>query len=140
MAHLTNFSFDFVSAIFTEDGSLLFLYHGAKNAKNDQNSNQGVLPYFLKEKKESIFCCFTSMFTSTNRYNKNIVLERTMSTVKQGIFVGEKFRQKRPSGSSSRIHFRHTSVVARLLFGQTQTQTQRQLFKQDYRKSKWLLV
>ena len=28
--HLTNFSFEFVYEIFTEDASLLFLYHDAK--------------------------------------------------------------------------------------------------------------
>ena len=32
MAHLTNFSFEFFYEIFTEDASLLFLYHGAKKA------------------------------------------------------------------------------------------------------------
>ena len=36
MAHLTNFSFEFFHQIFTEDASLLFLYHGAKKVKNDQ--------------------------------------------------------------------------------------------------------
>ena len=35
-AHLTNFSFEFIYAIFTEDASLPFLYHGAKKSKNDQ--------------------------------------------------------------------------------------------------------
>ena len=36
VAHLTNFSFEFVCEIFTEDASLLLLYHGAKKVKNDQ--------------------------------------------------------------------------------------------------------
>ena len=40
-------------------------------------------------------------------------------TVWQEIFHSEKFRQKRPSGSSSGIYFRQTSVVARLLFGRS---------------------
>ena len=35
MAHLTNFSFEFVHEIFTEDASLAFLYHSAKS-QNDQ--------------------------------------------------------------------------------------------------------
>ena len=30
--------------IFTEDASLLFLYHGAKKSKMTKNSNQGVMP------------------------------------------------------------------------------------------------
>ena len=30
--------------IFTEDASSILLYHGAKKVKNDQTSNQGVLP------------------------------------------------------------------------------------------------
>ena len=33
MAHLTNFSFEFFYEIFTEDASLLLLYHGAKTSK-----------------------------------------------------------------------------------------------------------
>ena len=41
MAHLTNFSFEFFYEIFTEDASLLFLYHGAKKSKMTNNSNQG---------------------------------------------------------------------------------------------------
>ena len=41
MAHLTNFSFEFFYEIFTEDASLLFLYHGAKKSKMTKNSNQG---------------------------------------------------------------------------------------------------
>ena len=41
MAHLTNFSFEFFYEIFTEDASLLCLYHGAKKSKmTDQNLNQ----------------------------------------------------------------------------------------------------
>ena len=40
MAHLTNFSFEFSYEIFTEDASLLFLYHGAKKSKMTKNSNQ----------------------------------------------------------------------------------------------------
>ena len=39
--HLTNFSFEFFYQIFTEDASLLFLYHGAKKSKLTKNSNQG---------------------------------------------------------------------------------------------------
>ena len=39
-AHLTNFSFEFIHAIFTEDASLLCLYHGAKKSKMTKNSNQ----------------------------------------------------------------------------------------------------
>ena len=41
VAHLTNFSFAFFNEIFTEDASLLFLYHGAKKSKMTKNSNQG---------------------------------------------------------------------------------------------------
>ena len=33
MAHLTNFSFEFVYEIFTEYASLRVLYHGAKTSK-----------------------------------------------------------------------------------------------------------
>ena len=32
VAHLTNFSFEFLHEIFTEDASLLLLYHGAKES------------------------------------------------------------------------------------------------------------
>ena len=35
-----------------------------------------------------------------------------LNTVSQEIFVSEKFRQKGPSGSSSGIYFRQTSVIA----------------------------
>ena len=38
---MTNFSFEFSYKIFTEDASLLFLYHGAKKSKMTKNSNQG---------------------------------------------------------------------------------------------------
>ena len=41
VAHLTNFSFEFFHETFTEDASLLFLYHGAKKSKMTKNSNQG---------------------------------------------------------------------------------------------------
>ena len=41
MVHLTNFSFEFLCEIFTEDASLLFLYYGAKKSKMIKNSNQG---------------------------------------------------------------------------------------------------
>ena len=41
MAHLTNFSFEFVYKIFTEDASQRLLYHGAKKSKMTKNSNQG---------------------------------------------------------------------------------------------------
>ena len=41
MAYLTNFSFEFFYAIFTEDASLLLLYHGVKKSKMTKNSNQG---------------------------------------------------------------------------------------------------
>ena len=44
VALLTNFSFKFLYAIFTEDASLLLLYHGAIKSKRTKNSNQGVLP------------------------------------------------------------------------------------------------
>ena len=40
MAHLTNFSFEFFYALFTEDASQLFLYPGAKKSKMTKNSNQ----------------------------------------------------------------------------------------------------
>ena len=40
MAHLTNFSFEFVYEIFTEDASLCLLYHSAKKSKMTKNSNQ----------------------------------------------------------------------------------------------------
>ena len=41
MAHLTNFFFEFFYEIFTEDASLLLLYHGAKKSKMTKNLNQG---------------------------------------------------------------------------------------------------
>ena len=41
------------------------------------------------------------------------------TTVQQEIFVSEKFRQKRPSGSSSGTYFRQKPVVARLLFARS---------------------
>ena len=41
MTHLTNFFFEFFYETFTEDASLLFLYHGAKKSKMTKNSNQG---------------------------------------------------------------------------------------------------
>ena len=41
MAHLTNFSFEFFYEIFTEDPSLLFLYHGAKKSKMTKHSIKG---------------------------------------------------------------------------------------------------
>ena len=41
MSHLTNFSFEFVYKIFTEDASQPLLYHGAKKSKMTKNSNQG---------------------------------------------------------------------------------------------------
>ena len=41
MAHLTNFSFEFFNEIFTEDASLLLLYHGARKSKMTKNSNLG---------------------------------------------------------------------------------------------------
>ena len=43
-ARLANFSFEFFYEIFTQDASLLFLYHGAKKSKMTKNSNKGVLP------------------------------------------------------------------------------------------------
>ena len=51
MAHLTNFSFEFFHEIFTEDASLLLLYHGAKKSKMTKNSNQGGGPAL----RDSIF-------------------------------------------------------------------------------------
>ena len=48
MAHLTNVFFEFFYKIFTEDGSVLCLYHGAKKSKMTKNPNQGgVLPGLL---------------------------------------------------------------------------------------------
>ena len=45
MAHWTNVSFEFFHEIFTEDASLLLLYHSAKKVKSDQKLNsRGVLP------------------------------------------------------------------------------------------------
>ena len=41
MAHLTNFFFEFFYKIFTEDASLILLYHGAKKSKMTKNSIQG---------------------------------------------------------------------------------------------------
>ena len=41
MAHLTNFPFEVLYKIFTEDASLPLLYHGAKKSKMTKNSNQG---------------------------------------------------------------------------------------------------
>ena len=49
VAHLTNFSFEFFNEIFTEDASLLFLYHGAKKSKMTKNSNQGGPALSLKK-------------------------------------------------------------------------------------------
>ena len=42
MAHLTNFSFEFVYEIFTEDASLRLLYHGAKKSKMTKNPNSNL--------------------------------------------------------------------------------------------------
>ena len=42
MAHLTNFSFEFFYEIFIEDGSLLLLYHGAKESKMTKTQIKGV--------------------------------------------------------------------------------------------------
>ena len=50
-----------------------------------------------------------------SQISKTIKNARTY-TVLQEIFVSEKFRQKRPSGSSSGLYFRQKPVVARLLF------------------------
>ena len=44
VAHLTNFSFEFFYALFTEVGSLLLLYHIAKNQKWPKTQIKGVLP------------------------------------------------------------------------------------------------
>ena len=52
---------------------------------------------------------FSHAYNSPDKIGKKAV-------VKQDIFVSEKFRQKRPSDSSSGIFFRQTSGVARLLF------------------------
>ena len=41
VAQLTNFSFEFFNAIFTQTFPLLFLRHGAKKSKMTKNSNQG---------------------------------------------------------------------------------------------------
>ena len=41
VAHLTNFSFEFFYEMFTEDVSLLLLYHGGKKSTMTKNSNQG---------------------------------------------------------------------------------------------------
>ena len=41
VAHLTNFSFEFFYAIFSEDASLPLLYDAAKKSKMTKNSNQG---------------------------------------------------------------------------------------------------
>ena len=38
---VSNFSFELFYEIFTEDTSLLLLYHGAKKSKMTKNSNQG---------------------------------------------------------------------------------------------------
>ena len=41
---LTNFSFELCNAVFTQDASLFFLYHGAnkKKVNKTKSSNQGV--------------------------------------------------------------------------------------------------
>ena len=58
MAHLTNFSFEFVYEIFTEDASLLILYHGAKKSKMTKNSNQGGPALNLRKRLFSpVDCC-----------------------------------------------------------------------------------
>ena len=41
MADLINFSFEFFYEIFTQNASLLRLYHGAKKSKMTKNSHQG---------------------------------------------------------------------------------------------------
>ena len=41
MAQLTNFSFEFFYEIFTEDASLLFLYHGAKKSNDQKLKSRG---------------------------------------------------------------------------------------------------
>ena len=47
------------------------------------------------------------------------LMHKNAYTVHLEIFVSEKFRQKRLSGSSSGTYFRQTSVVTRLLFGRS---------------------
>ena len=49
--HLTDFSFDFY-AIFTQDASLLFLYHGAKKSRMTKKSNHGG-PALKKDGRET---------------------------------------------------------------------------------------
>ena len=52
--------------------------------------------------------------------NSNAVIIRAQSILySRKIFISEKFRQKRPSGSSSGIYFRQKPVVARLLFARS---------------------
>ena len=68
MAYLTNFSFEFVYDIFTEDASLLFLYHGAKKSKMTKNSIKGgpALTNPMDFKLEPfIFGCANRKFSST---------------------------------------------------------------------------
>ena len=48
MAHLTNFSFEFLYVIFTEDASPLLLYYGAKKSKWPKTQIKGVLPSFYQ--------------------------------------------------------------------------------------------
>ena len=48
MAHLTNFFFEFFNEIFTENASLLLLYHGAKKSKMTKNPNQGGGPALMQ--------------------------------------------------------------------------------------------
>ena len=40
-AHLTNFSLEFLHAVFTQHAALHLLHHGAKKSKMTKNSNQG---------------------------------------------------------------------------------------------------
>ena len=77
----------------------------------------GRLPFFRVEPEFDISKWHRNCVAPgcTNRSRR----EKQGRTVQQEMFVSEKFRQKRPSGSSSGIYFRQTSVVARLLFGRS---------------------
>ena len=75
-------------------------------------------PHSLSEKRVYPLLVFVPLSEkiSANIFTMHLVSTthpsaRLLSTVQQEIFVRGKFRQKRPSGSSSGIYFRQTSVV-----------------------------
>ena len=74
VAHLTNFSFEFFCAIFTQDTPLRFLYHGAKSKKMTKNSNQGGGGFIMTCTKRwlhnSLFLLVKASITQSDRHNE----------------------------------------------------------------------